>query len=289
MVTKPNTVDERLLVRYLLGRVDPQEQERIEQRYLSEPEFHEELKATERDLIDQYVHGELPDPKEFERQFLSSPQRRQKVEFARALRQSLAAASLGDAGAVPDLARPKTSASVWTWRLAAAAVLVIIGAALLVMWQGRVATNQIANQAPPQPAQGVSPPTPNAEPGPETPSPPAAPGIRVATFVLLPSLTRDGDETRTLAIAPGVDVRLQLTFEPGDYDTYRVDMRTADGDEIWRGDGLRTIRTTSGDAVVITVPGTRLGDQDYTIRINGVSARKEIELAATYYFRVQKK
>jgi hypothetical protein len=288
VVTKPNTADEGLLVRYLLGRVDPQEQERIEQRYLTEPEFHEELKAAERDLIDQYVHGELPDPEEFERQFLTSPQRRQKVEFARALQQSLGAPSLAEAGAVRNLA-PPTSGSAWAWRLAAATVLVAIGAALLVTWQGRVATNRIAETMPPQPAPGVSTPAPNSGTGAETPSRPGAPAVRVATFVLVPSLTRDGDETRTLAIAPGVDVRLQLTLEPGDYDTYRVDMRTADGDEIWREDGLRTIRTSSGDAVVITVPGARLSDQDYTVRVSGVSARREGELAASYYFRVRRK
>lgn len=288
MVTKPNTRDEKLLIQYLLGQADPEEQEQIEQRYLIDPEFHDHLRAIERDLIDQYVHGELHDAEEFEKQFLSSPQRRQKVEFARALREALAATPAEQRTAVPE--RPKRNAAGWFsgWRLAAAMVVLLIGGWLLAPWPQRGATSRIADTSPPQPAEHGTKPAP--EPGPDATLPPGdATPIRVATFVLLPTLTRDGGETRTLVIAPDLDVRLQLSLEAGDYDTYRVDMRTAAGDGVWRQDGLTIVRTSSGDAVVITVPASRLSDAFYTIRISGISAASEAEPVASYYFRVQKR
>jgi anti-sigma factor RsiW len=296
IAVKPDTQDETQLIRYLLGQMDEDEQARIEERYVADPEFHQEVRAAERDLIDRYVYGELPNPKEFETKFLSSPQRRQKVEFARALRQSLAESAVAGESAVADrerglslaeLLRSFTS-SAGGWQLAAAtAVILFIGGWLLVSWRDQTPTSQVAQTPPGQPAQG-SPGAASPVPGPEVPAPsrPEVPPIRVVTFVLLPSLTRNSDETPTLTIAQDVDVRLQLSLEPGDYDTYRVVIRTADGDEIWRQDGLKTVRASSGEALVITLPGARFSDQDYTIRVGGVSAGGGVEETAGYYFRV---
>ena len=84
-----STDDETKMIQYLLGQMDPEEQARLEERYMADPESRQELEAAERDLIDQYVRGELADPEQFEKYFLNSPRRRQKVEFARALMQSL--------------------------------------------------------------------------------------------------------------------------------------------------------------------------------------------------------
>jgi anti-sigma factor RsiW len=298
IAVKQDTRDETQLIRYLLAQMDEDEQAQIEERYVADPEFHQEVRAAERDLIDQYVHGELSNPKEFETKFLSSLQRRQKVEFARALRQSLAESSVAGDSAVSDRERGLSLAerlrfftsSSGGWQLAAATVVILfIGGWLLVSWRDQTPTSQVAETPPGQPVQG-SPGAASPVPGPEVPAPsrPEVPPIRVATFVLLPSLTRNSDETPTLTIARDVDVdvRLQLSLEPGDYDTYRVVIRTADGDEIWRQDGLKTVRASSGEALVITLPGARFSDREYTIRVGGVSAGGEVEETAGYYFRV---
>jgi hypothetical protein len=107
----------------------------------------------------------------------------------------------------------------------------------------------------------------------------------VATFVLVPGLTRDGGQTPSLTIARDTDVRFELTLEPGDYDSYRVVLQTADGAEIWRQDGSRIVRTASGDAIVVTLPGARFSDDDYIIRVAGVSPRGEADEVASFYFR----
>src|SRR5690242_1864700 len=80
-------VDELLLVKYLLGKLTEEEQVQVEDRAFADQDYMGALDAAEADLIDNYVRGELAqtDRAAFERQFLASPQRRRKVEFALAL------------------------------------------------------------------------------------------------------------------------------------------------------------------------------------------------------------
>jgi anti-sigma factor RsiW len=85
MPTEP--ADEALLQKYLLGDLSEQEQVVVEDRAFADPGYLEALEGVEADLIDAYVRGELSqaDRRQFERRFLTSPQRRNKVEFAKAL------------------------------------------------------------------------------------------------------------------------------------------------------------------------------------------------------------
>ena len=73
--------------RYLLGGASPAERIDLENAYLAESTVFEELTEAENDLIDSYVRGKLPeqDKNEFERQYLTSPQRQARVQFASAL------------------------------------------------------------------------------------------------------------------------------------------------------------------------------------------------------------
>src|SRR5215831_15434923 len=80
-------VDEALLIQYLLGELPDAEQNRVEDRAFTDPEYLGVIEAAETDLIDDYVMGRLNNERrvQFERRFLNSPQRRRKVEFARSL------------------------------------------------------------------------------------------------------------------------------------------------------------------------------------------------------------
>src|SRR5215467_513664 len=79
--------DEVLLQNYLLGNLSEKAQVQVEDRAFADPGYLAAVEAAEADLIDAYVRGELspPDRRQFERLFLASEQRRQKVEFAKAL------------------------------------------------------------------------------------------------------------------------------------------------------------------------------------------------------------
>lgn len=75
------------LRQYLLGDLTGEAQQMVEQRLLTEPDFLVELLLGEEELIDDYVGENLPDDDrlKFERHFLSTPERRRQLSFARAL------------------------------------------------------------------------------------------------------------------------------------------------------------------------------------------------------------
>jgi hypothetical protein len=297
---KQGTKDEKRLIQYLLGQMRPDEEARIEERYVADPEFHQELRATERDLIDRYVHGELSNPEAFEKHFLSSPSRRQKVEFARALMHSLAHAPAAGRVSTPPERDSWTAAfrrmlavDNRAWQLVAATLVLLVGGGLLFLnWRTQQPSTRVPQIAQ-QPDQGtpraLGPPT-TAQPDvpPAQPSQPA-PQIRVATFILTPSLTRDSDQTPTLTFERDADVRLQLHLDSRDYTRYRALLRTPEGEAVWTGDRLTPERAASGQAIVVRLPAARFSSQDYIIRLEGVTVSGEFEEVASYYFRVQTK
>src|SRR5262249_59525799 len=69
---KSEHVDETLLVKYLLGDLSPEEEVRVEDRAFAEPDYLVVMEATEADLIDAYVRGDLSpaERRGFERRFL---------------------------------------------------------------------------------------------------------------------------------------------------------------------------------------------------------------------------
>src|SRR5262245_23943062 len=78
---------EEVLVQYLLGNLSEADEVEVEDRAFANAEYLDALEAVEADLIDAYVSGGLSqiERRSFERRFLVSPNRRSKVEFARAL------------------------------------------------------------------------------------------------------------------------------------------------------------------------------------------------------------
>src|SRR4051794_4252629 len=84
---RSDRVDEVLLVKYLLGNLSETEEAEVEDRAFADADYLGVLEASEADLIDTYVRGGLSqsERRAFEQRFLSSPNRRSKVELSRAL------------------------------------------------------------------------------------------------------------------------------------------------------------------------------------------------------------
>jgi hypothetical protein len=108
----PNTSP---IVRYLLGRLPESEQTGFEERLLESEAQFEALEEAENELIDEYVADRLSadDRRRFEHYFLAQPERRARVEFARALREATAEHGRGKrsraAGPESDAARDTTA------------------------------------------------------------------------------------------------------------------------------------------------------------------------------------
>src|SRR5262245_14939103 len=88
------TVEERQMGRYLLGQLGDQEQRQLEERLMTQDDAFEQLQVLEDELIDEYLKNELPvqDREDFEKHFLSAPERREKLRFAEAFRSYVATA-----------------------------------------------------------------------------------------------------------------------------------------------------------------------------------------------------
>ena len=138
--------DEGFIVRYLLGDLSEQEQVGVEDRAFSDADYLQNILAVEADLIDEYVRGGLDqnERRQFETRFLASSERRQKVDFAKAL-----ARVTGESVATETVRRPALTVTPDKWRhsfiaslrgaslavrfsFAAASVVFVIGIALLV-------------------------------------------------------------------------------------------------------------------------------------------------------------
>jgi len=80
-------LNEKLIVQYLLGELTEEQQVEIEDRAFQDQQYMQSILAVESDLIDEYVHDEIPPERlrKFERHFLASDERLRKVEFANAL------------------------------------------------------------------------------------------------------------------------------------------------------------------------------------------------------------
>ncbi len=82
---KTKTYKKEEIIAFLLGALNEDDTERLDELSFTDDEFADELKAAEKDLIDLYVNGELAGEnlKKFESHYFASPLRREKVEFAR--------------------------------------------------------------------------------------------------------------------------------------------------------------------------------------------------------------
>src|SRR4051794_18731950 len=125
-------VEDALLVRYLLGELSESDQAVVKDRAFAESEYLGALEAAEADLIDTYVRGGLleSDRRAFARQFLNSPNRRRKVEFARAL------ALVAPGPVLPRQARPSPPEVFrgWSPSLRFAAGFAMVSCLLGVFW-----------------------------------------------------------------------------------------------------------------------------------------------------------
>lgn len=111
--------DEDSIRSYLLGKLSLEEQQRLEERLLTDNKLFEQLQVIEEDLIDDYVAGTLPasDLERADKHLLSAPQRRQDVRFARAMSRYVSERSAVNqvAGETEKL----TQGSSWWQRLSA--------------------------------------------------------------------------------------------------------------------------------------------------------------------------
>jgi anti-sigma-K factor RskA len=294
---KSKTEQEELMARYLLGRLPADERACVEEKFLSDKNYFEQLLAVEDAIMDEYVCGELSedDRQQFEKFLLASDDQRQNLEFTRELIASITEAKEAEAED-PHYKEwekqsrtnlfPLPSLKV-VWLRNAIALVLLAGAGALLLMRVAQQKSPMVETVAESPAQGTSKlsegrveednsnnrvATGNIRPG-LTPAEhaPQAPRSTVASITLLPeSVLRSGGETRTVRLGAGVQrliIHIRLKRKE-DYEGYHAEIRTLEGRRVWNG-GVKASFRQGSKTVSLDLPATLFAEGDYVISLSG--------------------
>jgi len=284
-----HAAEDRRLVDYLLGLLPEEDAERLDEASVVDDEVAARLRAVEDDLIDAYVRGTLATDRlfRFEKYYLASPRRREKVAFARRFAGVVDRAAVTAPLTAVQPSRPRRA----IWKLAAvAAVLLLVCAALMMQTlrlgrgitvaeqerqaldrrakdlQQQVTTLRAANEAA---VREAAPPKPVPE----------APTI---ALVLLPQ-TRAAGPVPTLVVPAGAArIAFELRLDNSDRATYQVGLRDPAVNRIvWRSAWM----ASSGSSLMLSVPASILKPQHYSLDLFSREAA-DPDVVGSYAFEI---
>jgi hypothetical protein len=273
--------NEELMTRFLWGDMEPEERERVEQRFLEDQSFFEKLCAFEEEMLLAHSREELPEPlrRQIQECLDASPVRRRRFDEVRAFAAAAAAALPVEKPA----ARAGLRAWLWpdvlspVWIAPVVALVVLLVAALIMLQRGSTAPPREVAKSP-----GVSP------------SPPRAP-IAAATppfFLQLGNLRRGtSPQVNVLRIPPeaGVVV-LTMAVSGAPPLNPAASFATVEGAPVADNVAVQIEARDSVVNLVMRVPAKQLAPQDYVLTIEadvpGVASTRRRQPIATRFFSV---
>lgn len=273
---------ERVLIRqYLLGELDEELREQLEQRVISDKNYKQEVLITEGELLDEFVSGELSpqDRALFLRNFLASPAQRRKLETAKALHAYAVDHKSPDQPAVVEggwltgllaFFRSRNRFMQFSW--ATVALLVLAGSAVLIYWI-------ISSQKQPYYDELLvlnQPSSPVLEPGP-----------RVASAQLAPLLLRGSSDAKTIILTQETDkLQLHLPTAAGAPAKYRVTLKENGGAEVFQLDDVSARQVGPNAMLVLQVPVKMLTATEYVVEV--IDNNAGADSPTVYLFRIQR-
>ncbi len=300
---------------YLLGKLDPEEQERLEQRLWADNSVLDELQVAEDELIDDYLEGVLSgsEAEKFQSYFLSAPERQRKLRFAKTLKRYVAAHPVKGSRRIAGLHSWAGfrffKEPVFALSLATVLLVILVAGSWSVLRTSRLqrSLEQAGNQetqkqldemrarnseltASLQREQAqrslLEKGTAERQEGSIARKP--APYFAVA---LGSGLMRDVGGLQKLRIPAGTEVvRLDLNDAPEDYRQYRLTLQRVDGVSIWIQFSRMAESAAQNPPPPVLIPTNLLPPGDYVVKLAGLtSAGGNFEDARSYYFRVDRK
>ena len=261
------------LTAYLLGRLSPEEESAIETEYLGGADAFERLQAAEDDLIDGYVAGRLPadDVRRFEERF-ATPARRERVAFARALREIVA----------QKAERPVSRRPSFLLPVAAVVPLALAGWLFLTVRDLRMEISQQREQQAARERDSAADRARIASLEQELARP--RPSAGVVTWRLDPGYERDETPSARLTVpADAAEVRLQLSLSPAaGKGPFAARVESAEGHLVAELNGLRS-REDDASKVDVVVPAASLAPGTYVVILRD---GRPPEVVDTYRLRV---
>ena len=307
----PDVENGSTLKRYLLGELDQEEQQRLEREIMTDNHTFEQLSVAEDELVEEYLEGSLSarEREKFEKHFLSTPERRQELKLAKALRRYVAdkksASKVSFWESLQALLRSQPA--FLKHALSAVLVLAVVGGA----WSARQArrssqeiaqirAQQAASQEQLQHLQGQLGEQRSRnlqlaeelrrQDGQRTKMDRALTSVQqpsLVAFALSPGLVRDTGNVKT-PVLPSNASRLQLELSENRYPSYRALLQDGHGSEVWTLNQLTAQGSETNPVVVFTLP-TKLPPDDYSLKLSGISSTGPPEDIDRYYFRVPRK
>ncbi len=324
------TYNAEMIKQYLLDVLPPAETERLDELSISDAGFAEALSAAENELIDAYVLGELAHEarRQFEKSYLSSPQKREKVQFAHALqlfgereisrspiqkRTQLIARTWFSS--LSSVLRPRAALQ---WGFAVVVLILLVAGSWLTFQNMRLhraisedqarrneverrhkqlqkeldAQHSINAQAEQELArirEQLQHEQKAAQERAASQQAPSSPTGAILSLVLTPQL-RGGNKANAVSLKPGTSrIAVKLVLEPNTYSTYRVTLLDqAQRHTIWQSGILKAHPATAGKAVNISLPANLLKSHSYLLRVTGIAGRVASEVISDYPFTVVK-
>lgn len=302
-----SSLNEQLIIDYLLGDLREDEAGRLDQLSVTNDEFAEFLEGIENELIDDYIRGELPDNRRtrFESHYLTTANRREKVAVARTL---LKRADSPDSFAqVREWIRPVRFAPSrtyqWVTIAAALAVLVLAGYLLLtnIQLQNQIVQmkeehtalkkreEQLRRDLDQHSFQDRQKETELAitrqklETLEKQLADQGTAPVKLFAFSLSP-------QQREITTIPDIkipamteSVVITLKLESDDFPLYKIILKGAATDKIlWRSAAEKSINHT----VVVKFPAKILKPDDYILEISGIAKSEHSEIISGYPFHV---
>ena len=274
--------EQYLIRQYLLGGLDDDEREQLEQRVITNPDYKEEVLITEEELLEEFVNGSLsaPEAESFTKMYTSSPGQWRKVKIAEALNRY----AIEHASVVQPLAAQKS----WTrslfelfrtknrfrqFSLAALIMLLAVGGAVLLYWlmshemranyEALVKLNQAGSEV-------------------------LEPDTSIVSVSLPPLLFRGtGDPTNVTITKKTITVQLRLAEPSGGTHLFRATLKDSKAAEVFRLEDLRAHQMDRQSMLVLQIPARMLTPQEYQLEISEKTSDGNYEIPATYPVRVE--
>jgi hypothetical protein len=310
----------RALTDYLLGSLTESDAEKFDELSITDNDFANELRLEEDDLVDAYVRGELvnSDLARFEANYLASPLRRKKVEFARTL-QVAAENNFSKTSEVIEKENSRSTFVLWRMfsnfnlaiRLGFAALLIAVAGIFgffLFNKNKPIEQVKLENSQTPQPT--IQPTqTPNSNqttPSPtvstkntsteKTPEPKITPTQKptvestkyptpnitaLAAFVLLPP-TRGGNSLQTISIPKQTtNVAFNLPLESDDFKSYQVSLKNQAGKILWQSGKL----SANKSGLNIKFSAKLVSSNIYSLTVVGIGNSDDQQNIGNYSFK----
>jgi len=269
---------QKLLRKYLLHDLAEAKEENIEMRLLTDKAFRRQVAIAEDDLIDHFIRARLSsrEMKAFRTNYLTTPERVQKVKFVSALDKYSAA----HAPAL-EVAAPQLDGTLRTRRLIFAvsvlACLLIAGFILFHFWGLRQRANELRrelirlNQNQDLPLASIL--KNNSQ--------------EAVILVLRQNLVREGADSRIVNTTPDTKViTLLLEVAGKPQNSYIVTLQTIAGEDLSSLPDFKVKTDNGAQFIVVNLPARNLSRGDYQIRLTAIHSDGQATTFGLYPFQI---